>query len=249
MAFYRHKPDRQAPAAGWLVHASSDDNLKHGKLELYQDLKRRILTLDLEPGTDLDETQLSREYGISRTPLRDVFRHLAGEGFLAIENNRGASVSPLSHKTLRDFFLAAPMVYAAVSKLAARNAKSPQIEELHEAALQFDRAVADRSTADLAYYNNLFHQMIGTMADNAFLLPSHNRLLIDHARISVTFYRADQPALKDRLWRASSQHHAMVKAIRERDEARSESLVYEHWSLSREFIETEITPASLTIGF
>ena len=136
MASNCKKPDQRARAASWFVPASSDDNLKHGKLELYQDLKRRILTLDLEPGTDLDETQLSKEYGISRTPLRDVFRHLAGEGFLAIENNRGASVSPLSHKTLRDFFLAAPMVYAAVSKLAARNAKSPQIEELHEAALQ-----------------------------------------------------------------------------------------------------------------
>ncbi|MEM9104868.1 MAG: GntR family transcriptional regulator [Pseudomonadota bacterium] len=222
--------------------------MKHGKKELYRDLKRRILTLDLEPGTDLDETQLSLEYGISRTPLRDVFRHLAGEGYLAIESNRGASVSPLSHKTLRDFFLAAPMVYAAVSRLATRNAKPEQIDELHEAALRFDKAVDDRSTPDLAYYNNQFHQLIGIMADNAFLLPSHNRLLIDHARISVTFYRAEQPKLKERLGRASRQHHEMVKAIRERDEARSETLVYEHWSLSREFIEPEITPASLTIG-
>jgi DNA-binding GntR family transcriptional regulator len=228
--------------------ANSDLNLRHGKLELYQDLKRRILTLDLPPGTDLDETQLSKEYGISRTPLRDVFRHLAGEGFLSIESNRGASVSPLSHKTLRDFFLAAPMVYAAVSRLAARNGTEEQADELHETALLFDKAVADRSTPDLAYYNNLFHQRIGTMADNAFLTPSHNRLLIDHARISLTFYRAEEPPLKDRLNRASRQHHDMVKAIRERDEARSETLVYEHWSLSRDLVEPEITPASLTIG-
>ena len=246
MAFYLQKMG----LAGFRrpIHASSEDDLRHGKKELYQDLKRRILTLDLEPGTDLDETQLSKEYGISRTPLRDVFRHLAGEGYLEIESNRGASVSPLSHKTLRDFFLVAPMIYAAVSRLATRNAKPQQIEELHKAALQFDKAVEDRSTPDLAYYNNHFHHLIGIMADNAFLMPSHNRLLIDHARISLTFYRADQPRLKDRLGRASRQHHEMVKAIRDRDEARSETLVYEHWSLSREFIEPEITPASLTIG-
>lgn len=101
--------------------------MTNGKQQLYRDLKRRILTLELEPGADLDETQLSQEYGISRTPLRDVFRDLAGEGYLSIESNRGASVSPLSHTTLRDFFLAAPMIYAATARLAARNATEPQI--------------------------------------------------------------------------------------------------------------------------
>ena len=222
--------------------------MKNGKLELYQDLKRRILTLELQPGADLDETVLSKEYGISRTPLRDVFRHLAGEGFLSIESNRGASVSPLSHKTLRDFFLAAPMIYAAMGRLAARNATAVQVAELKESAQLFDQALAAGSTDDLSLHNNRFHQLIGLMADNAFLLPSHDRLLIDHARISRTFYRADDPALTERLTQASRQHHEMVEAIRRRDEDRSEALVYEHWSLSREFIEPEITPASLTIG-
>lgn len=222
--------------------------MKNGKLELYQDLKRRILTLDLQPGADLDETMLSKEYGISRTPLRDVFRNLAGEGYLSIENNRGACVAPLSHKTLRDFFLAAPMIYAATGRLAARNATPPQIAELSEAAALFDQALDSGSTDGLSIYNNRFHQLIGLMADNAFLLPSHNRLLIDHARISQTFYRADDPALKKNLTGAGRQHHEMVTAIRNRDEERSEALIYEHWALSREFIEPEITPASLEIG-
>ncbi|MCP4317231.1 MAG: GntR family transcriptional regulator [Hyphomicrobiales bacterium] len=222
--------------------------MKNGKLELYQDLKRRILTLELQPGADLDESLLSKEYGISRTPLRDVFRHLAGEGYLSIENNRGACVSPLSHKTLRDFFLAAPMIYAATGRLAARNATRKQIAELADSATHFDEALDTGSTNELSLYNNRFHQLIGLMADNEFLLPSHNRLLIDHARISQTFYRADDPALKKMLTEASRQHHEMVAAIRNRDENRSEALIYEHWALSREFIEPEITPASLDIG-
>lgn len=222
--------------------------MKNGKSELFRDLQKRILTLELAPGADLDETQLSQEYGISRTPLRDVFRHLAGEGYLSIESNRGARVSPLSHKTLRDFFLAAPMIYAATGRLAARNATAGQVAELEESARLFDKALADKSTGGVALHNNRFHQLIGLMADNAFLLPSHNRLLIDHARISMTFYRADDPSLTENLTRASQQHWQMVTAIRERDEERSEALIYEHWGLSREFIEPKITPDSLTIG-
>ena len=54
------------------------------KERLYQDLKRRILTLELAPGADVDEVALSTEYGISRTPLREVLRNLAGEGYLAL---------------------------------------------------------------------------------------------------------------------------------------------------------------------
>jgi len=48
--------------------------MKGGKTALYETLKRQILTLDLAPDEDLDEVSLSEEYGISRTPVRDVLR-------------------------------------------------------------------------------------------------------------------------------------------------------------------------------
>ena len=54
--------------------------LPMNKDQLYSDLKKQILTLVLEPGTSLDEQSLSERYSISRTPLREVFRTLAGEG-------------------------------------------------------------------------------------------------------------------------------------------------------------------------
>jgi len=52
-------------------------------------LIHRILTLDIQPGSTLDETLLSEEYGLSRTPLREVFQKLAGDGYLAQNENRG----------------------------------------------------------------------------------------------------------------------------------------------------------------
>tara|TARA_R110000751_G_scaffold288076_4_gene393275 strand:+ start:125319 stop:126035 length:717 start_codon:yes stop_codon:yes gene_type:complete len=222
--------------------------LKNGKEDLYRDLKRRVITLELEPGANLDEMQLSREYGISRTPLRDVFRHLAGEGYLVIESNRGACVSPMSHKTLRDFFLAAPMMYAAIGRLAARNAKPHQIGELGIFQKEFAAAVRAGSTIDLAIYNNQFHHLIGEMADNEFLKPSYERLLIDHARIANTYYQAKNPALQRNLIIAGEQHLQMIEAFRQHDEQRSEELAYEHWILSRKLIMPSIAPQGLSIG-
>ena len=62
---------------------------------------------------------------VPRTPLREVFRLLAGEGYIQIRDNRGTIVSPMSHRTLRDFFMTAPLIYASVARLAARNANLP----------------------------------------------------------------------------------------------------------------------------
>ncbi len=87
-----------------------------------EDLRRRVLTQAFEPGDYLDETELSEAYGISRPPLREVLRQLAGEGYVVLHENRGAQVAPMTHKTLRNFFVAAPMIYAATTRLAAEHA-------------------------------------------------------------------------------------------------------------------------------
>lgn len=99
------------------------DDPRGRKRALHADLKRRILTLRLRPGADLDEATLAAEYGLSRPPLREVLRQMAGEGYVVLRTNRGAQVSPMSYETLRTFFLVAPMIYAAVARLAALNAR------------------------------------------------------------------------------------------------------------------------------
>ena len=84
--------------------------MKNGKSTLYDDLKRRILTMELDPDEALDEVAISERYGLSRTPVREVFRRLAGEGYIDIRENRGARVIPMNNSTLRNYFLVAPRV-------------------------------------------------------------------------------------------------------------------------------------------
>ncbi|WP_350335116.1 GntR family transcriptional regulator [Coralliovum pocilloporae] len=220
---------------------------KSGKSDLYDDIKRRVLTLELKPGRDLDEVALSREFGISRTPLRDVFRQLAGEGYLEIRNNRGACVAPMSHQTLRDFFLVAPMIYSAIGRLAAQNATKEQLKDLKQAQTGFRNALKTDRPGDLVYYNDRFHTIMGEMADNVFLLPSLRRLLIDHARIGQTFYRPKDDGMKTRLRTAADQHDEFIALIEARDEDGVARLVDKHWELSRDHIELFITPDALPL--
>lgn len=218
---------------------------KDRKPALQDHLKRAILTLELAPGSDLDETELGTQFELSRTPVREVLRALDGLGFVDLRENRGARVSDLSHTTLRDFFLAAPMVYGAILRLAARNARPSQIAALQEAQAQFRKALISGRAADRALANNRFHEITGDMAANIYLLPSFRRLLIDHARIGMTFYRPQTNEMASNLDTASHQHDDIITAIAAGDEDRAARLAEEHWALSRDLIELYVMPAGL----
>lgn len=218
---------------------------KSKKTDMAESLKQQILTLDLPPGTDLDEAQLCESYDLSRTPVREVLRDLDGLGYVQLREQRSPRVSDLSHVTLRNFFLAAPMIYGAVLQLAAQNATAEQVKELQVAQDAFKTALRTGSVADRTLANNRFHEITGEMAGSVYLLPSFHRLLIDHARIGMTFY---QPQTNDRaqdLTKASEQHDAIIEAIANRDEKTAAQLAEDHWALSRDQIGTFLMPDAL----
>lgn len=223
------------------------ENSKLRKEELYDALKTAILTMQRQPGSDLDEAQLSEKFSLSRTPLREVLRQLAGEGYVELRENRGARISEMSHTSQRDFFLAAPMVYGAIQLLAARNARQEQIIGLKDAQKRFKQALRNGSGVDRALANNHFHEITGEMADNIYLLPSFKRLLIDHARISMTFYQPQDPRMVENLAEASEQHDEIIDAIEKHDEIAAEQLAIDHWNLSRNQIEMFVMPSRLNM--
>ena len=216
------------------------------KAALHAELKRRILTCMLPPGGDLDEARLAQEFEISRPPVREVLRQMAGEGFVELRPNRGARVAAMDHTTLRNFYLVAPMIYGAVTRLAARNARPDQIAELRKVQAEFRIAIEEGRVEDRVFLNDRFHALTGEMADNAYLEPSLRRLLIDHARIGMTFYQPRTAAMRANLDVAAAQHDEIIAAIETGDEDRAEALAVAHWELSRSMIEVLARPDGLT---
>ncbi|GAA6210187.1 GntR family transcriptional regulator [Cognatishimia sp. WU-CL00825] len=223
------------------------EEARRRKADLFEHLKVSILTQQLLPGSDLDEAELSAAFGLSRTPLREVFREMSGAGYLELRANKGARVSDLSYRTLRDFFLAAPMIYGAILRLAALNASNSQLNELKEAQQKFKAALRIGSAGDRALANNHFHEVTGDMAGNIFLQPSFQRLLIDHARIGTTFYQPQNTEMVSNLAKASDQHDQIISAIETRNEQLAGTLADEHWNLSRGQIEVFVMPEALEV--
>lgn len=216
------------------------------KSDALEALKMRILMLDLAPGSDLEESVLSEVYGISRTPLREVLQRLCGEGYAIQSPNRGTKVSSMDLSVLRCFFQTAPMIYSAVARLAAENRTQHQLDQLKGIQRVFSKAVGTHHAGDAALANHQFHALIGEMAANPYLEVSLARMLIDHTRLSQTFYRPASDREKKRVADASQQHDAMIVAFESRDAEEAVSLTLKHWDLSRDRMEDFVRPDPLT---
>jgi len=73
---------------------------------LYEDvaelLRQQIFNRELAPGSWIDELKIAESFGISRTPLREAIKVLAAEGLVTMKVRRGAYVTEVSDKDLRD---------------------------------------------------------------------------------------------------------------------------------------------------
>ena len=211
------------------------------------DLKRRILSTELQPGTALDEVRLAEQYGISRTPMREVLQRLAGAGFVQLQDNRGAKVASMDIQTMRTFFQTAPLIYANIARLAAENRTDTQLGDLRAAQEHFAKANSSNDAGAAALHNYRFHEIIGEMAHNPYLMASLSRMLIDHTRLSQTFYRPASPEEKMLVVKAQDQHDAMISAIEAREAALVTDLTLQHWDLSKDHMERFVRPDPLPL--
>ncbi len=214
------------------------------KSALFDALRAGILDLSFPPGSALDEAALCESYGVSRTPLREVLQRLSGEGYVMLEAHRGATVSSMDLPVIRSLIQTAPMIYAAVARLAAENASPAGIKTLKHVQSGFRNA--DTPT-EMAMHNHRFHEAIGAMADSPYLMPSLKRLLIDHTRMSQRFYDARTATERKTIQQASDQHDAMIAAFEEHAPAKAVDLTLDHWALSRDGIERFVMPPPLPL--
>ncbi|BBP99245.1 transcriptional regulator [Burkholderia sp. SFA1] len=218
------------------------------KATLAQALRHRILRMELAPGASLDEVALAEEFGLSRPPVRELMRQMAAEGYIELEANRTARVASMNYDSLRNYFLAAPLIYVATTKLAAVHATQAEIDGLKRIQERFRAAVEGNAVDERVLENDHFHFAIGKMAHNPYLLPSLCRLLIDHARLGKTFYQPRDERMDAELAEAVQQHEDIIDAIQRRDADAAGEIVREHVYLARRNMASYVAPEGVAVA-
>lgn len=219
------------------------------KVLLSETLRRRVLSLELPPGSTIDEIALCEEFGLSRPPVRELMRQMAAEGYIELEPNRPARVSSMNYESLRSFFLAAPMLYSATTQLAATHATAQDVKTLNEIQSRYLHAIEADDVAERVFWNDRFHFEIGKIARNTYLLPSLLRVQIDHARLGTIFYRTQAAEdMKADIRKSADQHNQIINAIESGDAQRAGDLARDHMDMARRRMTEYIVPEGIDVA-
>lgn len=189
-------------------------------------LRDSILDGTLPAGSHIIETVIGAELGVSRTPLREAFKTLAGEGLIEFTPGRGAFVPAISADHTRDILEVLTGIEGVAGRLATIRATDGEIAEVRH----MQNAMIDhfKRRDRLGYYKiNLdIHRQIVELSHNAELIALHRQYATRVQRLRFN----GSSTLE--MWKAAiGEHEAMIAALERRDAAALEKVLREHLGL------------------
>jgi DNA-binding GntR family transcriptional regulator len=189
----------------------------------YFDLRDRIVTLRLAPGTVLREDELMREMGIGRTPLREAVKRLALENLVAVQPRRGTFVTEVEAADIANISEVRAELEAYAAEMAAvrmddaaRAAAEALIEEMDEVTRPHDQEWLMR-------FDERIHRFTWEATGNPYLIETLERYFTHSLRI--WYLVLDRvPGLGHSV---HDQTH-LIEALLARDGARAREIMREH---------------------
>ena len=175
-------------------------------------LRQAIIDSVLAPGARLQEQDLAQSLGVSRVPLREAFRMLAGEGLVVIQPHRGAVVSERSDAELHELFEVRSMFECAAARKLAETRPVVALDKLDAMIAEMKAAVRQK---DMEAYSRLaarFHDFMVAASDNGLLLK-----LYEQIRTNLRRYQAMMSNLPGSPAQSIREHEQILRAIRAGD--------------------------------
>jgi len=191
--------------------------------QVQNELRRLILTLELQPGLAVSEAMLMQRYGWGRTPLREAFQRLAEQSLLQMIPQHGAVITPLAVFDFIEVMDAMSMVIGSAASLACRRLTDEQFARLDEIVLLAETAAAKNDFANLADLDYDFHCILAEATGNRYLC----RYLLHLHQVATRFnYAAWQR--DGGVGESIGEHRHIVNIFRQRDPAQSKIAMLEH---------------------
>lgn len=156
----------------------------HSNDEIYRLLRERIALLTYPPGTTLSEGKLAAEFGVSRTPIRQVLQRLEFDGLVEAKHGIGTLVSPIDFAYLRQVYALRLKLISLIAELSPTHANEGDLvilEELHGRAQEMRTAAPD--PVQLSRLYTLFNEEVLRVIGNEPLREITDRLFYQTHRV------------------------------------------------------------------
>ena len=191
--------------------------------EIYNLLKSQILNGKLAGGEKIPEETLAREFGVSRTPIREAVRRLSEYGLVSIKPRCYAEVTSISEKEAKDIARVRINLECLAVNLITPQALEKNIMNLARcsAECQYALDIGDRALS--FEHDSRFHLELIRSSENSVLINLYEHLdaKIQQLRINQNLYGI---ALKD----YTIQHEQIIRFLREGKKEECRVLLYEH---------------------
>lgn len=189
----------------------------------YQELKRKIVTLELPPATVLTETVLMEDLGIGRTPVREALQRLSHEDLVVILPRRGIIVADLNVSDLQKIFEIRVELESFAVRLAAVRALPKEISEMDALFATADEIIEHGEHHQLIVLDHQAHRLLARATHNPFLEDTLEQLYTHVLRLwYVSLHKVS------RLREAIQEHCDIIEALKEGDGERGAEIMSAH---------------------
>ncbi|KQZ26136.1 hypothetical protein ASD50_20480 [Mesorhizobium sp. Root552] len=180
--------------------------------QLYEKVRDLIYLGVLPPGTQVTEQGLSRQFGVSRTPMREALRMLESRGFVEITPNKGARVGVVDNEEYHTGMAIVSVVDEILAERICRLVTDDDIAELEVLEMLMTKAFENRDKEKYLRVNFQIHERLEAIGDSFFLQSI--RSFISARLASKSHVLLGDPAIWKRFY---EEHLAMTAAVRARD--------------------------------
>lgn len=173
-----------------------------------ESLKHAILTGELKPGQPLVEAELAERIGVSKTPVREALKTLAGSGLVVMLPYKGATVRMVDEALARAVYDMRLLLEPVAAGRAALSGRA-----LEEAGAALDAADRAKDAADRSLANRAFHRALYAGCGNPLLVKALDDLRDQTALVSSVAW-ARQPS-----WGQEAREHREILAAAEAGES------------------------------
>jgi len=191
--------------------------------EIADILRENIISGNINPGEKVNEYQVAKLLNISRPPIREAFRLLAAEGLITLVPRKGAFVSKMSSREVKEIYEMKSMMESFAVRLAIPIINEKEVSELDSILRLMEGKIEENNFKQIQRLNIEFHRRMIKMSKNERLTRFYESIVLPirkYQRIGLS-----APA----SWETSFQEHRnIVEAIRSRNIELAEKLTREH---------------------
>lgn len=206
------------PAAGRTFLDGAAGAVPPRTVVVLEAIKHAILAGELQPGQALVETELAQILGVSKTPVREALKTLAGAGLVTMNPYRGAAVRAIDSDTARAIY---DMRLLLEPEAVRRSVEGTADWAAARSALERADAATDRAQRSLA--NRDFHRSLYLPCGNPLLVQTLDDLRDQTALVSAVAWQRE-PSWPEE----AAEHRAMLAAAEAGVAGRAAALLRAH---------------------